>query len=1163
MSQVQASSPETAAVADFIARWSGSGAAERSNYQLFLRDLCDVIAAPHPEPAQADSAHNTYVFEHPVRFDEGTTRFIDLYRRGAFVLEAKQGSDREKLEDETGLRLPKRARRGTAVRGTAGWDDAMLAARGQAEMYARNLPETDELPPFLVVVDVGHSIELYADFARAGKSYTAFPDASSHRIYLRDLADPKIRERLRLVWTNPLELDPSRRSAKVTREVASRLAELARSFERSGHEPQRVAHFLMRCLFTMFAEDVGLLKPKGCFTALLKGRRGKLDTFPDMLGSLWQTMDKGGFSPILERSVLRFNGELFANSEALPVTAAQLELLIHAAEANWESVEPAIFGTLLERALDPVERHKLGAHYTPRAYVERLVLPTIVEPLREEWEAAKTAAVALGRAGKIKEARAEVDAFLDRLCSVTVLDPACGTGNLTLEHLKRLEGEARDVLRGFGETQEDLEWTGRTVDPHQLLGIELNPRAAAIAELVLWIGYLQWHFRTFGARMPAEPIIKAFHNIECRDAVLAYDHAEPVLDEAGAPVTRWDGRTMKTHPVTGEPVPDESAQIPVLKYVNPRKAEWPRADFIIGNPPFIGASRMRDLLGVGCAEAVRKAHPEVADSSDYVMYWWNNAAHLVRKRLVQRFGLITTNSLKQNFNRRVVEPHLAATDPLSLDFAIPDHPWVDAADGAAVRIAMTVGVAGSVAGTLRKVIHEVPSANGDSIVTLTEHSGDIHADLTIGADISKTTALKSNSLLSSEGLKPHGMGFIVTPKEAASLGLGRIAGLESCIRPYRNGRDLTARCRNIMVIDLHGLTASQVRDMYPEVYQWVLNRVKPERDHNNMKYRRENWWLFGGKSTELRAAISGLPQYIVTVKTSRHRFFTFLESPVLPDSKLIVIASDAPLTLGILSSKIHLVWALALGSHLGVGNDPTYVKSMCFERYPFPETTEDQSSKISALASRLDAHRKRQQAQHPTLTLTDMYNVLEKLRSGEALSGKEKVVHEQGLVSVLKQIHDDLDAAVFAAYGWPAGLSDDEILTRLVALNAERAEEEARGLVRWLRPEFQNPAGRAAASSEAQGRLIDETDDGEATPPPAARAKGGTKTPWPKTLAEQAQAVRAALSAHRGPVSAGQLAKTFARARVDRIEELLEALASLGQARELPDGRFAPPVASR
>jgi len=1160
MSQTELSNTESSTVADFIASWSKSGAAERSNYQGFLYELCDVIGVPRPEPAQADSARNAYVFEHPVRFDEGTTRFIDLYRRGAFVLEAKQGSDREEREDETGLRLPKRARRGTAVRGTAGWDDAMLAARGQAEMYARNLPETDELPPFLVVVDVGHSIELYADFARAGKTYTAFPDASSHRIHLRDLADPKIRKRLRLVWTNPLELDPSRKSARVTREVASRLAELARSFERSGHEPQRVAHFLMRCLFTMFAEDVGLL-PKASFTTLLKGRRGKLDTFVGMLGSLWETMDKGGFSPILERKVLRFNGELFADGEALPVTEAQLELLIHAAEANWESVEPAIFGTLLERALDPVERHKLGAHYTPRAYVERLVLPTIIEPLRDDWEAARAAAVTLARGGKMKEARAEVQTFLNRLCSVTVLDPACGTGNflyVTLEHLKRLEGEVRDVLRGFGEMQEGFEGLGRTVDPHQLLGIELNPRAAAIAELVLWIGYLQWHFRTFGERMPAEPIIKAFHNIECRDAVLAYDRAEPVLDDDGNPVTRWDGRTTKPHPVTGKEVPDEFAQIAELRYVNPRKAdEWPKADFIVGNPPFIGASKLREALGDGYATAIRKAYSELNESCDFVMYWWDRAAHLLRGGGVERFGFITTNSLRQTFNRRVIEPHLSAKDPVSLIFAIPDHPWVDSADGAAVRIAMTVADSGSLEGDLYRVVAETPLADGASELVLSGRRGLIHADLTIGANVAAVQSLRASQELTCPGVKLHGAGFIVTPDEAEKLGLGRVAGLENHIHLYRNGRDLTATARNVMVIDLYGLTAEQVRTSFPEVYQHLFDQVKPERDLNNRPTYRENWWIFGEPRGKFRPALKGLPRYITTVETMKHRVFMFFDASILPDNTLINFAFDDAYHLGVLSSRAHVVWALAAGGRLGVGNDPRYNKTRCFETFPFPEPSTDVVSRIRQLAEDLDAHRKRQQALHPELTMTDMYNVLEKLRSGEALSAKEKVIHEQGLVSVLKQIHDDLDAAVFEAYGWPGTLTDDEILTRLVALNAERAEEEARGIVRWLRPEFQNPEGRAAAS-ESQGTLIKEAGA------VAAGAAGRTrKTPWPKTLAEQAQAVRGALSAHRGAVSADQLAKTFARARVDRIEELLEALASLGQARELPDGRFAAPTTAR
>jgi len=1160
MSQAEIADPETSAVAEFIASWGGSGAAERSNYQLFLCQLCDVIGAPRPEPAQADSARNVYVFEHPVRFDEGTTRFIDLYRRGAFVLEAKQGSDKEKQEDETGLKLPKRARRGTAIRGTAGWDDAMLAARGQAEMYARNLPETDELPPFLVVVDVGHSIELYADFARAGKTYTAFPDASSHRIYLNDLADPKVRERLRLVWTNPLELDPSRRSARVTREVASRLAELARSFERSGHEPERVAHFLMRCLFTMFAEDVGLL-PKASFTTLLKGRRGKLDTFVDMLGSLWATMDKGGFSPILERSVLRFNGELFANSEALPVTEAQLELLIHASEANWESVEPAIFGTLLERALDPVERHKLGAHYTPRAYVERLVLPTIVEPLREEWEAAKTAAVALGRAGKILEARAEVDAFLNRLCSVTVLDPACGTGNflyVTLEHLKRLEGEVRDVRLGFGESQKDLDWTGRTVDPHQLLGIELNPRAAAIAELVLWIGYLQWHFRTFGARMPAEPIIKAFHNIECRDAVLNYDRAEPVVDDAGNPITRWDGRTTKTHPVTGEKVPDETAQIPVLKYVNPRKAEWPKADFIVGNPPYIGNKRMRPVLGDGYVETLREVCPEVPGSADLVMYWWDRAARALGDD-AQRFGFITTNSITQPFNRKVLQSHLASGGRIT--FAIPDHPWVDSSEGAAVRVAMTAADRDGTPGILARVLEESEASDGERNVTLDAQSQVIHADLSGGTNLCSFVPLKANLGIAFTGMYPLGQGFVLLPDEVERATGGRDEEL-AFVKPFFIARDLTQVDRNAGVIDFYPLSEREAASTAPHLYQWILNRVKPQRDQDKREARRRKWWIFAEPVPALRKAIDGLSRYILVPRTAKHFTFQFQESNCIPDTSAVAIASDDSLLLGLLSSRPHIVWATSVGGRLGYGNDTRYQHASTFNPFPFPILNDESRDRIRELGERLDSHRKRQQGQHPDLTLTGMYNVLEKLRSGEALSDKERVIHERGLVSVLRRIHDDLDAAVFEAYGWSGSLSDSEILTRLVALNAERAEEEARGLVRWLRPEFQNPGGRAAAS-ESQGRLIGEAeDDKTAVAPSKAKTKGG-KLPWPKTLAEQAQAVRAALSSHRGPVSADQLAKTFARARVDRVQELLEALASLGQARDLPDGRFAPPTAGR
>ena len=631
-------------VGEFVRRWSASSSAERANYQLFLSELCDALGVGRPEPTGAEEGRNQYVFEKTVTFrhGDGTTSHgrIDLYKRGCFVLEAKQGADAQAASAiGAGVR-----RRGTAMRGTAAWDDAMLAARGQADSYVRALP--DDNPPFILVMDVGHMIEVYADFSRLGKTYTPFPDARSHRIYLTELADEKVRGQLAAIWTDPLSLDPSRRSARVTRQIAGQLAELAKSLEAAGHPAESVAHFLMRCLFTFFAEDVKLI-PDHAFTELLKGLKGRAEQFPHLARTLWKEMDAGGFSVILRHHVLRFNGGLFAESDALPLTERQLELLTGAGDADWQDVEPAIFGTLLERALDPVERHKLGAHYTPRAYVERLVLPTIIEPLREDWQSAQAAAVTLANKGKPDEAVEEMHRFLRKLCATTVLDPACGSGNflyVTLEHMKRLEGEVRDQLHQFGEMQLPLEYAGLTVHPQQFHGLELNPRAAAIADLVLWIGYLQWHFRTHGNTAPAEPVLRKLNNIECRDAVLAYDRKELVTDEHGKPRSRWDGRTFKKHPVTGEDVPDESARTPIYRYVNPRKATWPKADFVVGNPPFIGNKRMKSILGDEYVIALRNAHNSVPEAADFVMYWWDAAAHLVREGRIRRFGLIPNYS---------------------------------------------------------------------------------------------------------------------------------------------------------------------------------------------------------------------------------------------------------------------------------------------------------------------------------------------------------------------------------------------------------------------------------------------------------------------------------------------------------------------------------------
>ncbi|MGH8156288.1 MAG: class I SAM-dependent DNA methyltransferase, partial [Rhodanobacteraceae bacterium] len=650
----------------------------------------------------------------------------------------------------------------------------------------------------------------------------------------------------------------------------------------------------------------------------------------------------------------------------------------------------------------------------------------VIEPLRAEWSDVKAAALlhiteaeparergldAGGRKSpaerlkqsniELRKARNLILGFHKRLCNVRVLDPACGTGNflyVALEHLKRLEGEVLNALDEFGlsslgitaQTDIDMEASrviaeeAETVDPHQLLGIEVNPRAAAIAEVVLWIGYLQWHFRTRGDVNPPQPVVRDFRNIENRDAVLAYDKVEYVTDARGVPVTRWDGKTYKPSPVTGEPVPDEAARTPLERYVNPRKAAWPKADFVVGNPPFIGASNVRRELGDGYADALRAVWSAVPESSDFVMHWWHHAAVLTARGALQRFGFITTNSIRQTFNRRVVETALlnktsasllppgegarradegtskskrrtapepssgaarhplpegvGKAEPLSLAFAIPDHPWVDTADGAAVRIAMTTGIAGVHAGRLLTIESEADTGRDEIAVTFRERPGMIHADLSIGADVAGAKALLSNATLCCPGFKLHGAGFIVTPEQAHDLGLGSVTGLEQRVRAYRNGRDLTDTPRGVLVIDLFGLEADDVRRKFPAVYQHVLERVKPERDQNQRASYRENWCVFGEPRRELRKALKGLPRYIATVETAKHRTFQFLDANIAPDNRLVCIALDDARFLGVLSSSVHATWALKAGGTLE--DRPVYNKTRCFDPFPFPAASD-------------------------------------------------------------------------------------------------------------------------------------------------------------------------------------------------------------------------------
>ena len=545
----------------FIARWtSREGGAERANYQMFLSEFCDAIGVPRPDPAGAERAHNDYVFERAVRrraSDEiASSRRIDLYKKGCFILEAKQSrlpGGKNALPGQMSLLAEDEALgRRSIVRG---WDVMMQNARRQAEDYVFLLDADHPAPPFIITCDVGHAFEIFADFTGTGRAYGQFPDRKGFRIYMEDLRREEVRDMLARIWTDPTSLDPARESARVTREIAGRLAQVSRSLQKD-YDPEEAALFLMRCIFCMFAEDVDLL-PRGGFTRLLEECLERPSALVPLLEELWRKMDSAErgdrfFSYLCVES-RHFNGNLYRDARALPLRREEIGELVAAARHRWIDVDPAIFGALLEQALDPKERRRLGAHYTPRAYVQRLVDVAVMEPLRADWRKALKQAEDAKDRGDERGATAVVRGFHRTLCETRVLDPACGTGNflyVALELMKKLEGEVLETLARLG-APESLGLERETVDPHQFLGLELNPRAAAIAELVVWIGYLQQHYRTRDGH-PSEPILKAFRNInfgrrEDYDAVLTWD-GYPVPT-----VVEQDGKRVETYPTHAGP----------------------------------------------------------------------------------------------------------------------------------------------------------------------------------------------------------------------------------------------------------------------------------------------------------------------------------------------------------------------------------------------------------------------------------------------------------------------------------------------------------------------------------------------------------------------------------------------------------------------------------
>lgn len=773
---------------------------------------------------------------------------------------------------------------------------------------------------------------------------------------------------------------PHIRTAEPGPRYAARLIAWTDAIARRVGDRRAIAGFVIACVGMLVAEDIGAA------TGLRAGL-GRWVRRPESLGEelaeAWARMcaDHPGLRGVL--------GEVPA------LEAAEVQELAGLAELDWSAVEPAILGTLIERSLQADERARLGAYFTRREFIERLARPTIVEPLADAW------------AGVLAEARAEVGAegqaaaragilkFHGMLRAVRVLDPACGTGNflyVALDLLRALEDEVLAALRGFGGE------AAARVQPDQLYGIETERRARDVAALVLWLGFMKRGWR--GGEVAAG-------NLEVRDALLRWDGVEDVVDGRGRPVR-----------VSRQGKRGTGTAAALRRYHGARAAGWPEVDFIVSNPPFIGNKRMRDLLGDGYVEALRAVYAgAVPGDVDLVGYWWHRAAAELRAGRLRRFGMITTNSIRQAQSGAVVRRWLA--DPeIVMHAACADHPWAE--DDAAVRISMTVVRRADEPGARAPVVF---NSSGAAI-----GEGRIHADLSAGVDLARAVPLAANRGLCFQGMNLVGDGFRLSEAEAEAL-LGKRR--PAVLRPYLTGRDLLySDGSRRYVIDFYGHDLGQARRAAPQLLRHLEKTIKGLREGNRRDNYRRIWWQFGEPRPGLRRALAGIDHYVATAETSRHRVFVRLAAEVVPDHQLYAVASDDAYVFGVLSARPHATWALHAGGRNGAGNDPRWTSTRTFAPYPFPAATEAQRAEIRGLAATLEAVRAELLARAGG-SLTELYNAAP---------------------AALRAAHAGLDAAVLAAYGWGPEVEERELLARLLIINAERAEEEARGVVRAVVP---------------------------------------------------------------------------------------------------------------
>jgi type II restriction/modification system DNA methylase subunit YeeA len=943
---------------EFVKIWAASTQSERATAQAHFIDLCRLLN--EQTPIEADPTGDIYAFEKGAKKPDGDG-FADVWLSGHFAWEYK-GKHKDL---------------GTAYK--------------QVQTYREGLGN----PPLLVVSDIDR-FEVHTNWTntetwiyRFRNGDIALDEPVEVTTYGGPASDaPKLTalQVLKALFEEPERLKPLKTTEQITQEAAKLFGRITDDLRKWKVEDMRIARFVTRVMFCMFATDVGLL-PRETFSEVINVNKDDPAAFRENLSELFEVMRTGG--KFLMHPVPYFNGRLFEDSDVpSEIHGEHVRVLEDLNSVNWADVEPVIFGTLFERVIDPVQRRRIGAHYTSRADIELIVKPVLMMPLAREWEQTKAAVQQLSESAASRRLKPEtlhsriagaLQTFHDRLATIRVLDPACGSGNFLYVSLALLKALEKEVI-AFAASY-DVPLSPR-VHPRQMMGIEKSEYAQDLASIVIWIGYLQWKHRNVIPFQDETPILQPLDQIELRDAIV--DLSDPN---------------------------------------RPRIPDWPEADIVVGNPPFLGSKRMRKYLGDEYVEKMFAAWDEkVARESDLCCYWFEQGRRAIEAGRAKRVGLLATQAIRAGANRRVLQRIKESGD---IFYAQADRRWIQ--DGVAVRVSMIGFDDGS---QQERLLNEDKDDAPENALAHARRVSHINANLTGAADVTNARRLKENLGICFQGPVVVGP-FDLAPSEARKmLAEPNPHGKPNSdvIFPVVNASDIARRPSGRSIIDFAQMTEHDAA-LYQAPFEYVRKYVKPLRESNRDRQRRRSWWRHGRAGTELRAASAGLTRVIATPRVARHRFFVWLPAHTVPDSRVFVFARADDFYFGSLSSCVHEAWALATASRHGVGNDPTYNNTTCFETFPLPHASPEQQAAIADTARKLD--RLRQTWLNPPedsiapselkrRTLTNLYNQRP---------------------TWLVNAHRKLDEAVFAAYGWPEPadkLSDSEIVSRLLRLNLER-----------------------------------------------------------------------------------------------------------------------------